>query len=123
MFNISAVPATRMILDSPKNICTYSPAPANVSFAKEIPRPSASDVPHSSMLRLVNLLLDTRLMPDSAIIENTTIVAPPITQFGMVDNSADSFGQNAATTRVTAAHPMTNLLHTLVRATIPEHWL
>ena len=53
--------------------------------------------------------------------ENTTTVAPPITQFGIVDNTADNFGQKAATTSVRAPHPITYLLHTFVKATIPEH--
>ena len=51
------------------------------------------------------------------------MVAPPITQLGMVESTLASFGQNAAAVSVMAPQPITQRLQTFVKATIPEHWL
>ena len=51
------------------------------------------------------------------------MVAPPITQLGMVESTLASFGQKAAAVSVMAPQPITQRLQTFVNATIPEHWL
>ena len=92
-------------------------------MAKEMPRPRVMEMPQISIERLVKRLLATRLMPLMAIMEKTTMVAPPTTQLGMVESSPASLGQKAAAIRVRAPVPMTQREHTLVIATMPEHWL
>ena len=92
-------------------------------MAKEMPRPRVMEMPQISIERLVKRLLATRLMPLMAIMEKTTMVVPPTTQLGMVENSLGQLGTKSGCDKGQGAGAHDPAGTPLVVATMPEHWL
>ena len=74
------------------------------------------------VLRASSLAEAMSFIPVMAMVENTVMVAPPRTHWGMVVSSAENLGDTPASSKNAAARVNTVRLTTLLVVTIPTFW-
>ena len=119
MFMNTAMSVASTTGDFPKIIVKETGKSPKEAGACAIPTPIAAASPTTVVERAVKGSCVINLIPVIAMVENTVMVAPPSTHWGMVVSSAENLGQSPQAKIKSPVVAKTLLATTLLEITIP----